>query len=161
MAPTRCSACRRFVGKDDSVACTEGCGAVYHTACATERLGYVPSDSPDCIPFYCDSCTMHRSSVTPWTPEGVHDCPALQDSTSSSTITLDDVMQQLKQSSGVTDVRLGLIQQSLTGMKRTMGAIRADVAELVGVSSTLVEESLRSGGQGGTRPFESSCDARR
>ena len=130
MAPTSCSAYRRFVGKDDSVACTEGCGAVYHTACATERLGYVPSDSPDCIPFHCDSCTMHRSSVTPRTPEGVHDCHASQGSSSSSTITLDDVMQQLKQSSDVMDVRLGLIQESLTAMERTMGAIRADVADL-------------------------------
>ena len=119
------------MGKDDSVACTEGCCAVYHTACATERLGYVPSDSPDCIPFHCDSCTMHRSSVTPRTPEGVHNCSASRGSTSSSTVTLDDVMQQLKQSSGVMDVRLGLIQESLTGMERTMDAIRAaDVADL-------------------------------
>ena len=47
MAPTRCSACIKFVEKDDSVAYTEGYGAVYHTACATERLGYVPSDSRD------------------------------------------------------------------------------------------------------------------
>ena len=73
---------------------------------------------------------MHRSSVTPRTPEGVHECSASQGSTSSSTITLDDVMQQLKQSSGVMDVRLGLIQESLTGMERTMCAIRADVADL-------------------------------
>ena len=36
----------------------------------------------------------------------------------------------LKQSSGAMDVRLGLIQESLTGMERTMGAIRADVADL-------------------------------
>ena len=50
-------------------------------------------------------------------------------SSSSSIITLDDVMQQLKQSSGVMDAKLGLIQESLTGMERTMGAIRADVGD--------------------------------
>ena len=130
MAPTRCSACRRFVRKDDSVVCTEGCGAVYHTACATEGLGYVPSDTPDCVCFHCDSCTIHRSPVTSRTPKGVHDCPASQGSSSSTTITLDDVMQQLKQSSGAEDVRFGHIQESLSGMERTMGAIRADVADL-------------------------------
>ena len=130
MAPTRCSACRKFVGRDDSVACTEGCGAAYHTAYATERLVYDPSDWHDCLPFHCDSCTMHRSSVTPRTPEGVHECSASQGSSSSSIITLDDVMQQLKQSSGVMDAKLGLIQESLTGIERTMGAIRADVADL-------------------------------
>ena len=121
------------------MACTEGCGAAYHTACATERLGYVPSDSHDCIPFHCDSCTMHQPSVTPRTPEGVHECSAYQGSSSSSLITLDDVMQQLKQSSGVMDARLGLIQEPLTGMERTMGAIRADAADLSASHQLLLE----------------------
>ena len=97
---------------------TGGCGAVYHTAYATERLGYVSLDSRDRIPFHCDSCTMHRSSVTPRTPEGDHSCSASRGSSSSSTVTLDDVMQQLKQSGevmqqlrqsgGVVNVRLAL-----------------------------------------------------
>ena len=130
MAPTRCSACRKFVRKDDSVVCTEDCGAAYHTACATERLGYDPTGSHVSLPFHCDSCTMHRSSVTPRTSEGAHECSASHGSSSSSMITLDDVMQQLKQSSGVMDAKLGLIQESLTRMERTMGAIRADVADL-------------------------------
>ena len=59
--------------------------------------------------IHCDSCTMHRSSVTPRTPEGAHECSASRGSSSSSMITLDDVMQQLKQSSGVMDAKLGLI----------------------------------------------------
>ena len=122
------------------MACTEGCGAVYHTACATERLGYVPSESHVCVPFHCDSCTMHPSSVTPRTSEGVHECSAAQGSSSSSTITLDDVMHQLKQSSGVMDVRLDLIQESLTGMDRSMGAICADVADLSASHQLLSEK---------------------
>ena len=126
MAPTCCRASSKFVGKDDSVACTEGCGAVYHTACATEAwlrsFGFAG-------PFHRDLCTMHRSSVTPRTLEDVHNCSASRRS-SSSTVTLNDVMQQPKQSSGVMDVRLGIVQEALTGMERTMGAIRADVADL-------------------------------
>ena len=96
MALLRCSACNRFGGTDDSVACTEGCGAVYHVACATERLGYDPSDFDGCVLFHCDSCTVHRSSVTPRTSEGDRNCYASRGSLSPTTVTLDDVMQQLK-----------------------------------------------------------------
>ena len=93
---------------------------------------------------------MHRSSVTSRTPEVDHNCSASRDFTSSLTVTLEDVMQQLKQSgdlmqqlkqsSGVVDVRLGLTQESLTRMERTMGAIRTDVADLSASHQLLAEK---------------------
>ena len=150
MAP-RCGACRRLVGRGDSVTCTEECGAVYHIGCAAERFGYDSSDLNNSAPFRCDSCTAHRSSVTPRTPEDDRVGPASHGLSSSSPVTLDDimrqlkrsddVMQQLKSSSGIADSRLGLIQDSLAGVERTMAAIRSDVAEL-SVSHQLLSERV-------------------
>ena len=121
------------MGKGDSVACTKECGAVYHIDCACERLGYDSSDLNSSAPFRCDSCAAHRSSATPRTPEDDHDGSASHGLSSSSSATLDDVMRQLKQSddfmqqlrrsSGIVDSRLGLIQDSLARVERTMADI--------------------------------------
>ena len=73
---SRCGACRRFVGKGDSVTCNEEYGVVYHIGCAAERFGYDSSDLNNSAPFRCDSCTAHPSSVTPRTPEDDRDGPA-------------------------------------------------------------------------------------
>ena len=96
MAP-RCGACRRLVGKGDSVACIEECGAIYHIGCASERFGYDSLDLNSSAPFRCDLCAAHRSSVTPRTPEdrGGSASHALS---SSSPATLDDIMRLLKRS---------------------------------------------------------------
>ena len=81
------------------------------------------------IKFFC----VHRLSVAPGTPEGGQNFSASQGSSSSTTVTLDDVMQQLRltdvvmqqlrHSTGVVDSKLGLIQDSLAGIKRTMAGI--------------------------------------
>ena len=150
MAP-RCGACRRFVGRGDSVACTEECGTIYHIGCASERFDYDSSDLNNSAPFRCDSCAAHRSSVTPRTPEDDRDGPASHGLSSSSAATLDDIMRQLKRSdgdmqqlrssSGIADSKLGLIQDSLAGVERTMAGIRSDVAEL-SVSHQLLSERV-------------------
>ena len=150
MAP-RCGACRRLVGRGRSVACTEKCGAIYHIGCASERFGYNSSDLNSSAPFRCDLCAAHRSSVTRRTPEDDRGGSASHGLLSSSPATLDDVMrqlkrsddvmQQLRRSSSIADSKLGLIQDSLAGVERTMAGIRSDVAEL-SVSHQLLSERV-------------------
>ena len=53
----------------------------------------------------------------------------------------DDVMQHLRSSSGIADSKLGLIQDSLAGVERTMAGICSDVAEL-SVSHQLLSERV-------------------
>ena len=149
--PLRCGACRGYVGKGDSVVCTEECGAVYHIGCACERFGYDSSDLNTSAPFRCDSCAAHRSSVTPRTPEDDRGGSASHGLSSSLPATLDDVMrqlkrsngvmQQLRRSSGIADSKLGLIQDWLAGVERTMAGIRSNVAEL-SVSHQLLSERV-------------------
>ena len=88
------------MGRGDSVACTEECGAIYHIGCASERFGY-SYDLNNSAPFRCDSCAAHRSSVPPQTPEDDRDGPASHGLSSSSPATLDDIMRQLKRSDDV------------------------------------------------------------
>ena len=130
MAP-RCGVCSGSVERIGSVICTDKCGAVYHIGCATDEFGCDPSDFSNSAPFRCDSCSKHRLSVAPRTPEG--------GSSSSTTVTLDDVMQQLKftdvvlqqlrPSSGVVDLRLALIQDLLAEMEPVKAGIRSDVSD--------------------------------
>ena len=93
MAP-RCGVCSGFVWRIGSVSCTDKCGAVYRIGYSTDELDCDPFDLSNSVPFRCDSCSKHRLSVAPRTPGG--------GSSSSTTVTLDDVMQQLK----LTDVVL-------------------------------------------------------
>ena len=89
--------------------------------------------------------------MTPRTPEDDRDGPASHGLSSSSAATLDDIMRQLKRSdgdmqqlrssSGIADSKLGLIQDSLAGVERTMAGIRSDVAEL-SVSHQLLSERV-------------------
>ena len=89
--------------------------------------------------------------MTPRTPEDDRGGSASHGLSSSSPATLDDVMrqlkrsddvmQQLRRSSGIADSRLGLIQDSLAGVERTMGGIRSDVAEL-SMSHQLLSERV-------------------
>ena len=113
-------------------------------------LGYDPSDLNSSTPFSCDLCAAHRSSVTPRTPEDDHGYSAFRGPSSSTIVTLGnvvrqlkhshDVMQQLKHSSGVANSKLGLIQDSLAGMECTMAGIRSSVADL-SVSHQLLSET--------------------
>ena len=116
---------------------------------------YDPSDMKSSASFRCDSCSMHRSSVTPGTAEGGHDSAASGDSSSSTTVILDDVMQQLKhigdvmqqlkRCSGIVDSRRGLIHDSLAGLEHSMAGILYDVAEL-SASDQLLSETVAAFG---------------
>ena len=102
--------------------------------------------APRCEPcssgahFPCKSCSKNPLFIAPETPECDLDCFASRGSSSSKTVSLDDVMQQqkltsvvlqqLRHSSDIVDSRLGLIQDSLAGMERTMAGIRSDVTDL-------------------------------
>ena len=88
--------------------CTSEYGMIFHTDCAVTKYRYDSSDAGRNVPFRYDPwCAMHRSSVTPLTPEQSFDC---------------------------SNSRASYI---LTGMERNIAEIRADVSSLSASQVTL------------------------
>ena len=121
------------------------CVVTFHTECAAKGFSLDPADVGIGESFRCDPYAMHRSDVTPRTPDrslvrsgGIAAC------TGFPPVTLDDLMNQLKHSvrptdelrnqlklsSESTDGKLEQIHSSLTGMRRDIADIRAEVQDL-------------------------------
>ena len=148
MAP-RYGVCSGFAGMIGSVICTDKCGVMYRIRRADDKLKCDPFDFRNNAPFCCNSCSKHRFSVAPGTPERGQNFAASRVSSSSTTVTLDEVMQQLKltdvviqqlrHSSGVEDSRLGLILDLLAGIERNMAGIFSDVGDFSASRELLTE----------------------
>ena len=102
----RCTICNRFAGRDDTIACTGDCGKSFHVNCAKKSFSCDLSQSD--VSFRCDICAMHRSNVTPRTPDRSFSLGQSSD----QRVTLEDLMSQLQQSSTNTDKKLETIKKS-------------------------------------------------
>ena len=106
----RCTICNRFAGRDDTIACTGDCGYSFHVNCAKKSFSCDLSQSD--VSFRCDICAMHRSNVTPRTPDTSPDRSFSLGQSSDRRVTLEDLMSQLQQSSTNTDKKLETIKKS-------------------------------------------------
>ena len=109
---SRCTSCNRFAGRGDTVACTGNCGKSFHINCAKKNLSYDPLECD--VYFRCDACIMHRSTMTPRTPDASTDQSISLDRLSDRRVTLEDLMSQVQNSSIATDNKLIAIKNQQT-----------------------------------------------
>ena len=115
------------------------CGGSFHVVCAKKSFNYDPLQSG--VSFRCDVCAMHRSTVTPRTPDTSPDRSFSLGLSSNRRITLEDLMHQLRQSSVSTDEKLesikkssdhklDLIHKSLIGVEENIAMVERNIAEI-------------------------------
>lgn len=125
-----CAICKKVPGRRSCIlVCSGDCGEIFHVSCATDKFGYDPADLTDPSFFRCDPCAMHRSKITPRTPD-LSPARTTEMTDSSSSVTLQDVFAKLNQSSASTNAMLQSIQGALLTVVNDVSEIRTYISEL-------------------------------